>query len=133
MDRNTSSLDDPSLLGWIALAITGAFLLSFYLGFMRFLVGSWREFAALSLAALTYLAGLVLLARLIRPRTAVQWRWAALMCPLVGGIAGAVYVALSAATGAGPIVSGLVWGALHGALVAHRARRVPAKSSAQAP
>ena len=133
MDRKSSSLDDPSLLGWVALAITGAFLLTFYLGFMRFLAGSWREFAALALAALSYLAGLVLLARVIRPRSAAQWRWAALICPVLGGIAGTTYVALSATTGAGPVVSGIVWGALHGAFVAHRARRLPFKSSVQAP
>jgi hypothetical protein len=133
MDRKTSSPDDPRLLGWIAFAITGAFLLSFYLGFMRFLAGSWREFAALSLAAMGYLAGQLLLARLVHPRTATQWRSVAALCPLIGGAAGGAYLALSAATGFGPIVHGLVWGTVHGALIARRAGRAAAGSSAPAP
>jgi len=122
----SQSPDDTSLLGWTALAITGAFLLTFALGFFRFLVGSWRELAALWLAPLIYLAGLVLLARRFRPRSATQWRWVALMCPVLGAIAGAVYLGVSAATGAGPVITGLVWGAIHGALVARNARRAAA-------
>jgi len=130
MEKKSSSLDDPSVLGRIALAITGAFLLSFYFGFMRFLAGSWREFAALALAALGYLAGQVLLVRLIHPRTVAQWRWVAAMCPFLGGAAGGAYVAVSVTTGAGPIIYGLVLGALHGDLIARHAGKAATGSSA---
>ena len=111
MEKKSSSLDDPSVLGRIALGITGAFLLSFYFGFMRFLAGSWREFAALALAALGYLAAI---------------------CPLLGGAAGGAYVAASVTTGVGPIIHGLVWGALHGALIARHASKSASGSSAPA-
>jgi hypothetical protein len=133
MSTNEPTLDDSSTLGWTALLISGAFLLAFALGFMRFLAGSWRETAALSLASLGYFAGLLLLARVVATRSVAHWRRLAAVLPLLGAGVGAAYVAASAATGVRPVVTGLTLGAVHGVLIAWQAGRRPSRRSAPAP
>ena len=131
MSDNGSSLDDPSPMGRAAISVTGVFLLAFVLGFVRFMAGSWREGAALGLAGLGYAVGVLLLARLSRPRSEGQWRRVALVLPLLG--AGAAYVTLSVVAGTGPVITGFVWGMLHAILVAWGARRRASASSTPAP
>ena len=133
MAQNEYSLDDPSPMGRMAISVTGIFLLTFFLGFMRFMAGSWREAVALGLAGLGYAAALLLLAHQIRPQTEAQWRRIARLLPLLGAAAGAAYVAVSTAAGVGPVVAGLVWGTLHGLLVAWGAKRRASVIASSAP
>jgi hypothetical protein len=124
MQPKPTSGEDTSLLGRLALAITGLFLLGFYVAFGRFLAGSWRQFAALVLGAAAYLAGMVLLTRLVRPRTAADWRRMSLTFPLLGAAAGGMYALASTASGIGPALSGLVWGLVHAWLVRRQTRNL---------
>jgi hypothetical protein len=122
MSDRPASREDNSFLGRLALGITGLFLLGFYVAFGRLLAGSWRHFAALVLVAATYLGGMILLTRLARPRTAADWRRTSLLFPVLGALAGGVYVLASTVSGIGPVATGVVWGLLHAWLVRRQTR-----------
>jgi hypothetical protein len=133
MSTEEPTLDDPSAVGWTAFVLTGMFLLAFVLGFARFLAGSWREAGALAVAALGYLAGVLLLGRLFPARTVAQWRRLAAGLPILGACVGAAYVAVSSATGVRPIITGIVVGATHSWLTIWQAGRRGSGASAPAP
>jgi hypothetical protein len=122
MSGTPAAKGDNSVLGRIALGVTGLFLLGFYVAFGRLLAGSWREFAALMLVAATYLGGMIVLTRVARPRTATDWRRISLLFPVLGAAAGEVYIQASTVSGIGPVLTGVVWGLLHAWLVRRQTR-----------
>jgi hypothetical protein len=122
MSTTPASKGGNSVLGRIALGVTGLVLLGFYVAFGRLLAGSWRQFAVLVLVAATYLGGMILLTRVARPRTATDWRRISLGFPVLGAAAGGVYMLASTVSGIGPVVTGVVWGLLHAWLVRRQAR-----------
>ena len=122
MNAPPASKKGNSVLGRIALGVTALVILAFYVGFGRLLAGSWRQFAALVVVAATYLGGMILLTRLTRPRTAEEWRRISLLFPVLGAVAGGVYLLASTASGIGPVVTGVVWGLLHAWLVRRQTR-----------
>lgn len=122
MNAPPVSKKDNSVLGRIALGITALAILAFYVGFGRLLAGSWRQFAALVLVAATYLGGMIVLTRLTRPSTAADWRRISLVFPVLGAVAGGVYLLASTASGIGPVIAGVVWGLLHAWLVRRQTR-----------
>lgn len=124
MQPKPASGEETTFLGRLALALTGVVLLGFYVAFGRLLAGSWRQFAALVLGVATYLAGMVVLTRLVRPRAAADWRRMSLTFPLLGAAAGGIYALVSTASGIGPALSGLVWGLVHAWLVRRQTRNL---------
>jgi hypothetical protein len=122
MSATPTSKGDSSVLGRIALGVTGLVLLAFYVGFGLLLAGSWRQFAALVLVAATYLGGMMLLTRVTRPHTAADWRRISLVFPVLGAAAGGVYVLARTGSGIGPVLTGVIWGLLHAWLVRRQTR-----------
>jgi drug/metabolite transporter (DMT)-like permease len=122
MSATPTSKRESSLLGRIALGVTGLVLLGFYVAFGRLLSGSWRQFAVLVLVAVTYLGGMILLTRVTRPRTAAEWRRISLVFPVLGAAAGGVYLLASTGSRIGPVLAGVVWGLLHAWLVRRQTR-----------
>ena len=122
MNATPASKKKTSILGRIALGATALLILAFYLGFGRLLAGSWRQFGTLVVVAATYLGGMILLTRLTHPRTAADWRRNSLVFPVLGAVAGGVYLLASTASGIGPVVTGIVWGLLHAWLVRRQRR-----------
>jgi hypothetical protein len=131
MAAKRASSEDTRFLGRLALAFLALFLLGFYVAFGRLVAGSWRQFAALALAATTYLAGTVLLARLNHLRTAADWSRKALAFPVVGAIVGGMYVFVSTASGVTPVLIGFVWGVLHAWLLRRQTRKLAAEARAR--
>ena len=130
MATRHSSSEKTSIQSQLVLWLTGAVILGMYVAFGRLVAGSWRQLAALALAVATYLAGMVVLERLVRPRTAEKWRRVSPVFPFVGALAGGVYVLVSTASGIGPAITGIVWGVVHLWLVWRQARNVAAGATA---
>ena len=125
------SSEHTSIGGRLALGILALLILAFYVAVGRLVAGSWRHFAALALAGATYLAGMMLLRRVSRSRTAAEWLrvWPAF--PVVGAAAGSVYVLVSTASGIWPALYGFVWGLLHAWLVWRQTLKLAAEARAR--
>ena len=128
MASRHGSSENTSIMSRLVLWLTGLVLIGMYVAFGRLVAGSWRQLAALALAAATYLVGMVLLERLVRPRTAAKWQRVSPVFPFVGALAGGAYVLVSTASGIVPAIVGLAWGLVHVWLVWRQARQVAAAS-----
>ena len=131
MATRPGSSGKTSMLGQLVLWLTGAVLLAMYVAFGRLVAGSWRQLAALALAAATYLGGMALLERLARLQSAEDWRRVSPVFPFVGALAGGAYVLASTASGFVPAIAGFVWGLVHVWLVRRQARIVAAEFRAE--
>jgi hypothetical protein len=102
----------------VALWITGAILLAFFIGFERFLAGSWRHLGALMAAMAAYLGGVVALDRVIRrmgmaSETVAAPVWSLLLIPPIGAVAGATYSLVEAGRlAAKPVLGGALVGTM---------------------
>jgi len=128
MTSKPASKGKTSFLGTLGIAIIAALVLGTYMFFGRLIAGSWRQFAALALAATTYLASMALLKRVVRPQTAMDWRRMSIAFPFMGALAGGAYTLVSTASGIAAAVTGVVWGLIHVWLIWRQTRRLAAEA-----
>jgi len=124
MTSKPASKGKKSFLGTTGTEIIAALVLGTYLFFGRLIAGSWRQFAALALAATTYLASMALLKQVARPQTATDWRRMSIAFPFMGALAGGAYTLASTASGIAAAVTGVVWGLIHVWLIWRQMRRL---------
>ena len=124
MTSKPASKGKQSFLGTLGIAIIAALVLGTYLFFGRLIAGSWRQFAALALAATTYLVSMALLKRVVRPQAATDWRRMSIAFPFMGALAGGAYTLASTASGIAAAVTGVVWGLIHVWLIWRQMRRL---------
>jgi hypothetical protein len=137
--RMQSPVNRSRVIDWVALAVTGAILLGFFLAFERYLAGSWRHVGAALLAVAVFVGGATVLDLILR-RTGRAAQGALLpdrflfVLPILGAGAGAAYgLVQSARVTSMPIAVGLAWGivvAVSSFRQAQRMRRTTADAPA---
>ena len=130
--------EDRSFLGRVAMGVTLLFLGAFFLGFQRFLAGSWQTVAAGIIAVALYLGGVILLdvwlrksGRRLPGHPAPIWAGAIVV--LLGALAGFAYgiTAVGKSIVASTLFGGLTAGVL--AFVSLREQRVNDRDASDEP